>query len=227
MKRKLRVALHILLILIAILLFYYSSGCPPLNTEMAFRQAERAQLLGPSQIVGYEDLSYWFGYDKAIVAQSEYGYSLFEYHVADDDSIFGSGSLTYHPKGEQITLFTSDKMHPHVYMDDLYMPVFLFCENPNAVTAELDLYTHDIFYTGEILECTYSAQAQRSQGSYFLFKVDVSGTVDLSSITFLQYSLNDISGGYYSLSGSATVRLYDADGALLETHVLELTTAPH
>ena len=171
-------------------------------------------------------MTYWFGYDEAIIAENEYGYTLFEYHTDDNGSMFVSGNLTYHPKGESITLFGPSEMHMHYYVDNLYMPIFLFIDNNKASYAELELFTTHTMYTGETRQHTYTANTHRSENSYFLFKLDFSDEVDFSSVDFIQHRLNRQPNLYPSVSGTATIRLYDSNGELLETHVLDLKELP-
>ena len=134
--RKTQVAVNLLLILVFGLLLYVLIGAPSFSLEHAFRRMEKRHMVGPSQILGIEQLETTFA-DQLIVARTEKGAILY----VDTESM-GDFGFSYRGMDEDIQicvapLFLSSIRPPNG--DDL--TVILFDDFPEAVRAELDLET--------------------------------------------------------------------------------------
>lgn len=215
-----RILICLLVIGVCLCLLSLCFDVSAISAEGAFRLAEKAQLVGPSQIIGQEDLQYVS--TKAIIGESTYGYSLFAYTVPAYGFSLGSGKLTYHPKTEQFTTFCQGYIE-HFPQENFYYPIWIFTEKHNGANAKLTLYTH-YYFQGDLCENTYTVEAQRSENGYFLFWLDLSGEQDYASLDFLTERLNGDFTTCHFVSGSATLELYSTDGTLLETYTRDLST---
>lgn len=216
--RKLKTLLYICIVILALAILVSFLDLQSPTAEIALRRQEKAQLVGPSAIIGYDDIKSEYGYDhKAIIGESEYGYTLFEYMESDTSQYcYDAGSLTYHKKQDGFTTFTTHDGYLHISYDGAVYPLWVFTDDQAAEQAHLSL---ECSYTlqGELYHQTYTFQAQRSENGYFLFMWDFSDEQDWIALDFLWERLNSLEKTSQFASGSATLELYNHDGQLLDT----------
>lgn len=223
--RKCRVAVNLLAMLLLGLILYILLECPALTPEMRFRRAEKANLVGPSQILEIVETQ-GDNYDYLVVADDGQGIILYSYY----DYRTGGGDLVYRNKTGPLTVLAAPDLYSYAagaYVIDL--PVFLFHEYPNAQRAELDLTLGEGLDMGE-WEQVYYLEARRKIEGYFRFNlhaqsgdwyVDESGIdrgtplgAEGDALELFSWMMTDYPT-YVDQSIPATVRLYDTDDALI------------
>lgn len=212
--KKIRgILLWMLITALSACILYVSVGSPPFSPEMAMHRREKAQLVGPSQVIGkVEAVSKTREY--LLVGETEYGYCF--YMFDDKFHLWDAGGLTYVEKGTRECFLTENLYYPN--QQDAF-PVFAVTQNPKAVSARLTLVTHsdlDPIYTE-----THTALAELSCGVFYQFAVDMSD-MDSDVLHFWAYRFRkDTDSVLRFISGTATLELFDREGNLLETIVTE------
>lgn len=203
LKRIIPCALVILACLFVVIMSMEATG---FTDTQRMRLAERAQLVGPSDIVGSESgLPVW---GDVLIGQSFYGYTVFS---CDSEEVF------YHRKAENFTTFSPTELPNDFWKEHTGLPVFAFTENSSGTHAKL---TARIFtlHSGELKEYPFSAEAQRSENGYFLFELPLEGCRSDTNPDILTEMLNQQVISYPLTYGTITLELYDSNGTLLETH---------
>ena len=213
-SRKKKLLLWLLVLLFSTTLLVCIKDFPSLTPEMAMRRAEKRSLIGPCQIIGndYIKTAYDFDY-MALVGESQYGYTLFEYMQAN--AYYDQGFLSYHEKQDGFTLFCSGST-VHYSSYDTVHPFWVFPPITTARSAVLTL-TCSYNLNNKSYERTYTLEAQRNENGYFLFIWDYGNEEDRIA---LDYLFNRINGKQYVSHfqfGTATLELYDSNGQLLDT----------
>lgn len=191
--RSVRAVSNILLILLLVYLYWCSSGKPLHNDMPEYRRMEKSQLLGPGTIV--HELKPHYGLDTypndhygefehTIVSETQEGIIFFGVNTySDGDKAY---TMTYREKSGDITL----AVPPTQWFDwgsnnwDLYLPIYVFHEYPEAQRAELDLTiqsTWTINFASDYIReqheepyvRSYSLQSQYRTEDFFLFSIFV------------------------------------------------------
>ena len=209
LSRPTKILIWSVILVLAVWLFLFASNYPSPTAEVAFRKAEKENLIGPAEVIeilDFEDS----GYDHLLIAHSPYGYTFFEW----TDPNWDDGRLSYQKKNDRVTLFCTYYPSERLYTGRGWLPIFAFAQHGAAVRARLTIETIKQESTA-----TYTLEAEKSNAGYFLFKQNVS---ELQSEDFW-YIQQLITGAYseYVLDGTAkaTVELYDHTGNLIETKV--------
>ncbi len=224
--RKTQVALNLLLILIFGLLLYVFLGAPAFNLEHAFRRMEKRHMVGPSQILGVEQLETTYA-DQLVIARTENGVILYA-----DEHVMGYHGFSYREKEQNVMVcvtpvFLSSIRPP--YGDDL--TVIIFDDYPEAVRAELELETFwEDSLTGKQYHYQYALSGTRKNPGYIRLDYDIQWR-DYENVfdhpeneamgELVSYAVN---GHVWAPAGEfpATVRLYDANDQLICTRELFL-----
>lgn len=219
--RKTQVFINLGLILVLPFTIYLLLGSPAGDAETAFRRAEKANLVGPSKILGIETVDGMWG-DTYVIADN--GDSAILY-LCDSPTTFGlnysnSYRLIYRPKMGSVSVYG---LHQYAigFFDNTYT-LIVMDDYPEAVRAELEL---ELFWqdseTLEVFRKAYSLSAVREHPGYFrmdiLFASDEDAQQERNAIgQFSCWSANPPTYlGEYSYP--ATVRLYnDADELICE-----------
>lgn len=212
MKRKLPRAVKTILWAAVILLCVYGvyivMGMPNLSPEHAFRRAERAQLVGPGEIIGEVEVEGW-QVDRLIVGKTDYNYELFTY--SSDGFWDGIDYFYYYAITGDMKLFAVPGCFLNYGVEYMRpkspMYLILFDLQPKAQRAELT-YACD----GR----TYTARSERENDSFFLFEFSPESEQLVEDLYVLWWVAS--SGTYNSdpmLTEIVTIRLYDETGALL------------
>ena len=243
--RKIRICVNILAILLLLFAAYILLGCPAFTPTQQFRRLEKANLVGPSEIIEVIDPPNG-EYDHIIVADDGDGVILYSYH--DFSYRWDWGGFLYREKSRGITVFPAPN-HPYFGADEYVMdvPVLLFHDYPNAYRAELELtfdegigvqqtrWENGEEVTIEYWEKTYRLEAHSDTPGYFRFDLHAEspewyvneygieggtplGKEGLALQTFCR--MMDMNRAYLQEYVSATVRLYDRNDALIvEEHL--------
>ncbi|MBQ7801123.1 MAG: hypothetical protein IJ375_02225 [Oscillospiraceae bacterium] len=164
--RRARIGINLLGIVVLAFEVYCFLGCPAFTLEQNFRRAEKANLVGPSEILAvYEPAG--SDYEHLLVADD--GSAVIFY--LHSGSLYSSDALYYREKTGDLTVlaapgigyFPSDK-----YVLDL--PIFVFDNYPKAVRAELEFTlsetVNDVYY-----ERTFQLESDREEAGWFHFNI--------------------------------------------------------
>lgn len=223
--RKARVLINLLAIALVGMVLYVFTGSPSFTALQRYRRAEKANLVGPAQILTICDLEN-AGYDHLLVADDGAGVILYGY-----SSLPGSQeNFVYREKNGDLTVLAAPDFRffgAEEYVLDL--PVFLFDDHPAAIRAELELTLsttlNDVYF-----EKDYLLESQREGDGYFRFNIhaesenwytDEYGQEWGSTLGAEGHALQEFSRmcGYSSawnlLPQPVTVRLFDTQNALI------------
>lgn len=164
--RKFRICFNLLAMALLGLVIYILLDCPAPTPEIRFRRAEKANLVGPSQIleiIETEDGNY----DYLIVADDGQGIIFYSYN----DYRTGWGDLVYRNKTGPITVLAAPDLVSLGSLEyEFDLPVFLFHDHPGAVRAELELTLGEALGM-EDFEKTYHLEARQEIEGYFRFNL--------------------------------------------------------
>lgn len=243
LPRKIRVFANILAILLVVFILYVLMECPPFTGEQKFRRMEKAELVGPSQILHTMDLE-GLGYQHLVAADDGEGVILFGYR----NDHWDPGDLFYREKKGPITVLAAPNYdRPLHYADVINLPVFVFHDYTNAVRAELELeFGEGVEYAqvnwqqedvaiSTTYEKTWHLESDENHSGVFVFNIHVEpdGKLDeqygievwhpLASEGYAMEifsNMTDSSQSYYTYYIPATVRLYDWNDKLIaEEHL--------
>ena len=209
---------NLLGICLCLVLIYIFLGSPALTPRMAYRRAEKANLVGPGKILGVVDPE-GQPYGSLVLAREEDAVMLYAWDRWDParrEFVYlesrGPMALAAAPGDKVLWL------QPYTTI-----PVYLFDQSPEAVRAELEL-TLSGEYRGERHTVTYSLESRREGEGYFGFTIR--STTCLGAEGYLLSMLRHVTGNSMadtSRTGiQAAVRLYGAEDRLLETQELVL-----
>lgn len=209
-KRKLLLCSLILLLTVAVI--FFCSDWPSPTPEIAFRRAEKQQLIGPAEIVARLDSEVDYN-NTIILGKSDHGYTMFAYY----DDRWDDGRLRYFPKIEGATLFCPE----YAYYDEDNVPyvlIFLFPEKCISPSAKLTL---TISCDGETE--TYHAEGQRQDGGFYSLSLPYR---DMKGKHF--WLLQQVLTGSYSeyvLTGTVDISIeyYDKNGQLTDFYERTIT----
>ena len=193
-----------------------------LMPENQFRREERGNLVGPSTILGQEEIDLG-PFQDMILAETEECVILWLY--SED---IGRTQFICRDKYDENMLIAPPGVGGFVFLtDELHLPIVLFDQVPKAVRAEIS-FTLREFYDEKDFEKSYLLEAQRSTRGYFLFTLDAEGQwPGLGAEGVALTTLANISSNrdtYVSRSIPVEVRFYDITGALIETDTITIVS---
>lgn len=220
-KRIRGIVIFGLIAVISVVLLYFISGAPSFSPEMAMHRKEARNLIGPSKVMGGAATGH-NQYDSFLLGETEYGYCLYEYN--DGFSAWDGGLLSYVEKTDSVTVFpvsTAYMWYGGVPGEFGYiLPVFAVPENARAVSARLTLAAE---YDGVYYEVSETASLEQS--AYFLFQPDVDN-IHSYVREFWYRRLKGVPTVHAGVTGGATLELFDRQGKLLETIVMDFPETP-
>ena len=242
--RKFRAGINLLATVCLIFGLYFLMECPAFTHEQKFRRMEKAELVGPSQILASLDQKA-LGYNHLILAETADAVILFQ----SSDDPWEQGKLTYREKTGSITIVTVPNMGYGLYDEQVIdLPVFVLHDHPGAVRAELDLefgkglefYTEVNWSYGDYAqtttyEKTWYLESTQEMGGLFRFDIHAEPegetiqdqyhevwhplTSEGQALETFSHLMEDGDSYIYG-SIPATVRLYDWDNVLIaEAHL--------
>ena len=184
-----RVLLNLTAAAVLVLTIYILLDAPALTDQQAFRRTEKANLVGPGEIVTELELDQ-FAYEKLIVAETDRGVEFYAY-----DGRFQSNRFSYQRKNGNLTVAVPPgDIVPLSWsvFGKSRMPVFLFHEFPEAVRAELELsligscaWNDGTDRTMEFEEHPLLRSVDMGDG-WFRFAMEVEGTLDFTPTPSLE-----------------------------------------
>ena len=217
--RKLRFCLDVLLTLLLLLAVAAALSSRVSGEEARFRRAEKADLAGPSEIIGRFDVPEdWpsVNYDRLLLGDD--GDEIFFYLIRESGNSYlfrrektGGILLTPVPTWNQLGMTPWRG-------EETVLPLLLFTEDPAAARAEVRIRLSDAWepeLTGEALEI--GMEEGRAPGKVFLLRIPVPKNARHWKAELLQALLetNDVAAPGQE-EFPAVVRLYDENGDLLE-----------
>ena len=191
--RPLRAISNIALVILLLYLLWCSSGKPLHNDYLEYRRMEKMQMLGPGTIVhemrphyGTEEYpaDHYGEFEHTILSETYEGIIFFGTNTYSDGEKYYT--MTYQEKAGDITLAVppTDWMGWGGQQWDLYLPIFVFHEYPEAVRAEMDLTIEGVWeinYSSPYIDeqhkepyvRTYSLQSSHKTDDFFLFSIFV------------------------------------------------------
>lgn len=223
LPRKIRICLNILAIALTVFLIYIFAGSPAFTVAAAFRRAEKAQLVGPSEILAQLHPT-GTEYDHLVLASTDGSVTLFAYDRWDSRLT----TLVYRPKTGPVTVAAAPGDVHFWSASTANVPVFVFDSYPNAVRAELEL-TLSTSYDGEDFEKTYHLESDREGSGYFAFTLEARKNPALGpegrAIYLLQNICSNSMADTLDVAIPATVRLYDAQNILIAEEAITIRSA--
>lgn len=136
--RKIRICVNILGTLLLLFAVYILLDCPAFTPVQHFRRLEKANLVGPSEII--ETIDPPNGeYEHIIVADDGDGVILYCYD--DPEYRWAWDGFFYREKSEGITVFPApNHLFNAAFRYELDVPVLMFHDHPDACRAELELH---------------------------------------------------------------------------------------
>lgn len=227
--RKTRFFLYVLSILFLAFLIYIFIGAPALNWQHRYRRIEKAHLVGPGQILGYEEVSGSL-YDAAVVARTDKGVI-----VTTMISELPYGELLFYlPMTGKIAVTAAPQMlaPSDIDFEQDTLTVFVVDDYPEAVRAELDL---QLYFKqqpdGEAETPIFHLSGQREKDGYFRLDTPFE-SLDADSV---ERKALDLYSDYTRNAGwretlwlvpkgayKATVRLYDSNDSMIAEETITL-----
>lgn len=217
---KFRACTNIALICLCVLLIYIFVGAPALTPRQAFRRAEKAELVGPAEIL--EELHMGgYPYNRLILADDGDGVILFTYNRWSQ----AATDLLYVEKTGDLTIAAAPDQTFYPKENHASAAIILFHEGTRAVRAELDI-TLTAEYAGESHEKTYALESLMTLDRCFLFSVGAHSQSALGAEGQLLLQLQAV--GSNSMADTrdeaipAVVRLYDKYNNLIREETIFL-----
>lgn len=233
--RPVKACFFALLALFMAVVYYIALGCPT-TFRQEFRRAERAHMVGPSEIVDTLNANVC-EFQKMIVGETQHGVCFFGRYGSSVSGGKHSGRwhyrFFYHEKTGDITILAAPEYFGFTWDYPGYdLPVYIFTDYTQAVRAEIDLTingTHTENTNGQTvttkLSKIFTGEATLVDSGVFRYiftSEDVEGSYAL-------FHLAHISSGTYTTlynisatSVTALVRLYDETGALITEETLRI-----
>ena len=226
--RKVRIVIDLFLILILLGVYYIALGSPLSGEEARFRRAEKAYLVGPSEILETINVSSaWtqpaYDYNRMIIGDDGDEILFYTFKVGKGTSSM-DGVITRRQKADGIlltpipmdTAYAIQRMEDELFQS---LPLFLFVDDPAAVKATIGLKLSDTYEV--TLTSVRGEEADASYGfrrmTFFEFDLpvtnDMVGTSDAELLVRLAST-----NSHYDRSADTfpvTIRLYDIHDELI------------
>ena len=248
--RKARICLNLLAILVLLAVGYLLLGCPAFTPAQHYRRLEKANLVGPAEIIEIAEISNG-SYDHILAADDGDAVILYCYNLRNYR--WDRGTFIYREKENGITILPAPVPDFSFDARIIDLPVLLFHDYPGAVRAELELTLGeglDLWETtwdqgGAVttvpFEKTYVLEADRQIDGYFRFNLHaepegeyvVRNGIEIwepagKEVQALKIFARMIAENRVFLQEyvQATVRLYSSTGALIvQEHLTIRSTA--
>ena len=221
-SKKLRLLRNLLILIALVGLMDFLIADFFLIPEHQFRREERGNLVGPSAILGKEEIDLG-PFQGMIVAKTEKTVVLWLYGEDTGRTQF----ICRDKYNDHMLIAPPGTGGYSLVTDEIHLPLVLFDSTPKANRAELE-FTLTEWFDGVDFEKTYHLEAQRNQHGYFLFTLDAEGQwPGLGAEGAALNTLTNISSNrdtYISRSIPVVIRYYDITGALIETDTITIVS---
>lgn len=224
-SKKTRIFRNLLILILLIGLMDFLIADAFLIPENQFRREERGNLLGPSTILGKEEIDHSYCHGM-IVADAGDGVILWIY-----GKDIGSTFFTYREKYEEnMIVAVPGSFGFMVVEDELHLPIVLFDNVPKAARAEL-YFTLHVTYNEEEFEKSYHLEAERTAQGYFHFTLEAEADNERGDLGAEGAAINRLAyistseSDYIDISIPVEIRFYDLTGQLIETDTVYVRSA--
>lgn len=223
-SKKKRILCNLLLILTALWLTDFLTGNFLKIPELHFRREERGNLLGPSKILGTEEIDHG-PFQKMTVADDGDGVILWLWGEDLDRT-----QLVYREKYTDPLLLAAPGILSYGFEYEIHVPFVLFDSVQRAARAEIE-FTVEIGYNGKDYVDSYILESQRTAQGYFLFTLDLEGSAatGLGGRGEAVGRLVNVSANgesYPRYRYPVQVRFYDILGNLIGEETIEVRPSP-
>ena len=206
-KRIRNTILYALLLLLSCIGILSAANTPALTPEIALRRMEKAQLIGPCQIIDRLQ----FGEDRyghIWLGKSSHGYTVMEY----DESFLDKAKVTYIPKKGHATLFCTYGYYPTESYRS-FLPIFCFVDHITFPNARLTV-TVDRSGTSH----SFILNATKENADYLLFRLMADDLMSEDFWLIQQAVANQHTN--YVIDGSVSIllELCDKQGLVQESY---------
>lgn len=209
-KRSVKFVGWLLLVVLSLGAMYMLVGTPNLTPTMAFRRMERANLMGPGEILSHGETVNEYN-RSFIVAKTEYNYELYVYERNswwEERGSFDAFAIT-----DGLQIHSSYSFRP--ILGGCPLTILLFGGDQWAEQAEV-LWQYD--------SVTFTVRAHRQYEAFFLLEFWAADEAEEDALKELWRAAR---GTGLSADGSAaptqvTVRLFDADGEVLSEELVSV-----
>lgn len=213
-SKKLRFLLYILIITLLILSIYVFISSPAFTSEILFRRYEKANLVGPSEILGIYERDF-STYDRLLLAQTEDGVVIF----AESTETKEAPQFIYRRKTGSLTVLVAPDPAPmDLYASKKKMTILAFDSCPEAASAQIE-FTLSAKLDGVPFQKTYTLKAERQMSGVFIFDFCALSRFYLGTEAYALQIMSLLSGycgsNYYGIEFPVTVSFYDAQGLLI------------
>lgn len=229
LSRPLRVLIFLTGIVADAFFTYLFRGSPAFTDEQRYRLAERANLVGPAQILDIQDISLpkSYGYNRIVIADDGDGIILYVLNT----ELERYDTLLYRKKVGDVTVYPaqiSRFMYDLRGSKEIILPVYAFDNYPEAVRAELDL-TLNYGLNSKDYTFQYTLKAEREKAGVFSFYIHVNNPSEAEAMALDAFSFLTGSRSYSGLDRKegavAEIRLYDSSDMLLYEETLTIIPA--
>lgn len=221
-SKKLRILRNLLTLTLLIYFMDFLIADFFLIPENQFRREERGNLVGPSTILGQEEIDLG-PFQGMIIAETDEIVILWLYGEDIGRTQFicrnkYDENILIAPPGNGGFVFLTDKLH---------LPIVLFDNVPRAARVEISFTLKELIDEKEF-EKTYLLEAQRSRQGYFLFTLEAEAQwPGLGAEGAALNTLTNISSNrdtYVHRSIPVDIRFYDIAGTLIETDTVTIVS---
>ena len=232
LSRQVQTVIHLFVILLCVTLVLLVKSIPSSTPEEQFRRLEQGYMIGPSIILGTENLSK-SGQGKLLIAKSDtdlmlYRYTESEFRQSPEKNI-RSTDLVCRKKNGDLTILAAGGRSPYFHNGtESYLPIVLFDEYPEAIRAEIEFTLSIDTYkdTDGIVrdESLFRLNSTRTNAGYFYFTIYHSAKADegYSQMLGKLASMTSNRGNVYYTPTPipVTVHLYDINNQLIVDQII-------
>ena len=239
--RQVRTGINILIILYLLLTLYVSIGSPVFTLEQRFRRAEKAHLVGPSEIVDQTQWGLYSQFTDMLVAETEHGVMFYGYwdqdYPLDDYEVF-----SYREKTGKLTFLAPPSLGFSWAFDGFgrTVPLYLFADYPEAVRAEASVHVKGTCQvdndTYDQFDMRFEVSADRFADGVFRFLLELESgqPLKLAAAQMLTEISTTMESWPYANTiafqreprADVTIRLYDEhDDLILEEEIVLRTVS--
>ena len=221
-SKKLRLLQNLLILILLVGLMDFLTADFFLIPEHQFRREERGNLVGPSTILGNEEIDLG-PFHGMILAETRETVILWLY----GEDVGRTQFICRNKYDDNMLIAPPGTGGFSLVSDEIHLPIVLFDNTPRAARAEIEFTLREM-WDGQDFEKTYHLETQRDPHGYFLFTLDAEGKwPGLGAEGAALNTLTNISSNrdtYISRSIPVEIRFYDVNGELIATDTVTIVS---
>lgn len=221
LSRPIKILLLLFVLLLTAAVSYIALDCPALTPMMGFRRSEKANMVGPSEILAEIDT-----YPEAVFSlrkMKRYEEKLIIAQSNDFDVLYNHNHHTFYayPKSEQPALYCASSTTPQLsrYRHEVTQPLhlILFDRNEQAFLAIIKIKVNIAEDGAKPYYVTFRENVRREYNGFFYVPIVPEDISDVSALKVLQNScVSNRSDGKTTI----IVELYGANGLISTETIL-------